>query len=127
MPEIFPDPLDLELLPDGFHYKLLRDFSVRDEFLGLLIAPAGFVTDLGSIPKIFWNIIPPNGKPSDAYVIHDLLYSEQKFTRAQCDSCLLRMMLCLGVSWYERYAIFLAVRAGGWAAWAEDAKRNNLP
>lgn len=118
----FPDPLDLEVQPDGFHYKLLRPFTVDDDVLRRLTAPAGMITDLGSIPRIFWNIVPPNGKPTDAYVIHDYLYATQRFTRAESDACLLRMMTSLGVSWIERWTIYTAVRMGGWIAWNNDTK-----
>ena len=122
----FPDPLDMQLLPGGYTWSLLKVFAVKDDILGLVIAPMGFVTDLGSIPKLFWNIIPPNGKPTDAYVIHDYLYAKQNFTRAQSDACLLRMMESLTVSWIERWTIYVAVRFGGWHAWASDAKKKEI-
>jgi hypothetical protein len=121
--EKFPDPLDLELQKDGFHYKLLREFRVIDGVLGKVVVPVHFITDLGSIPRIFWNIIPPNGKPTDAYVIHDYLYAKQNFPRVEADICLLRMMESLDVSWFQRWIVYLAVRLGGWIAWKEDREK----
>ena len=119
----FPNELDMRLLLDGFHWKLLHDFEVEDEVLGKIIAPVDFITDLGSIPRIFWNIIPPNGKPTYAYVIHDYLYATQKTTRKQADDCLFRMMDSLGASTIENWTVWSAVRIGGWTAWNLDGKK----
>lgn len=86
--------------------------------------PVGFLTDLGSVPRIFWNIIPPIGKPLRGYVLHDWLYSCQMFTRAKSDGVLLEAMGVAGVSWPKRWTIYLAVRAGGWISWNAH-KRDN--
>ena len=35
--------------------------------------PIGYLTDGASVPRLFWNIIPPWGKYSQAAVLHDYL------------------------------------------------------
>lgn len=51
----------------------LRFYSAR---LGRTVkVPAGFVTDLASIPRGLWNIFPKVGKQDRASVVHDCGYS----------------------------------------------------
>jgi uncharacterized protein YcaQ len=126
--DFFHGEPDLVPMEDGFHWKLLSPYIVDDDVLGTLIVPEGFVplekftTDFGSIPKAFQNIIPPEGRPLRAYIVHDWLYARQKFTRKQSDDCLMRMMKALEVGWIERWTIYTAVRLGGWWSWRQDAK-----
>jgi hypothetical protein len=108
---------------DGVLWTLENTFVIHDNVLGSMMIPKGFVTDLGSIPKIFQNIISPEGRPLRAYLGHDYLYAMQEFTRAESDACLLRMMKSLNVGLIERWIIYIAVRFGGWIAWNEDAKK----
>lgn len=105
-----------------FRWWLDQPFEVQDDVLGVIIASKYFTTDLGSIPRIFWNIIPPVGPATLGYVIHDWLYSTQPCTRAQADDCLLRLMKQFGIGYIARYTVYWALRAGGWAAWNSDAK-----
>src|SRR4051812_2279337 len=51
-----------------------RTGKARDE---LIVAPAGFVTDLASIPRIVWSVYPPDGPWVKAAIIHDFLYYTQ--------------------------------------------------
>lgn len=95
---------------------------------GIIIVPAGFVTDLASIPRLFWNILPPFGKYTEAAVVHDWVYRQHLFPRATCDAILLEAMQLCGVNWISRQLIYRNVRAFGWAAWraevAEAAERH---
>lgn len=36
--------------------------------------PVGFKTNFASIPRIFWGIIAPTGKHTNASILHDYLY-----------------------------------------------------
>src|SRR6266498_582772 len=38
--------------------------------------PSGTVTDLASIPRIIWNILPKSGKYNRAAVLHDGAYND---------------------------------------------------
>jgi hypothetical protein len=95
--------------------------------------PAGFKTDLGSIPDVFTNLIRPDSPWSSAYVVHDLLYQEVAVDRRTCDIIL---FVALGVPQkaagygflgdathvimprQQRVAIYTAVRVGGWRAYS---------
>ena len=67
------------------------------------VAPAGFVTDGASIPKVFWSIIgsPFTGKYLHGAVIHDCLYSKKHYnfiSRKYADNLFLEIMLNNGTN-----------------------------
>lgn len=121
MDKIITDPR-LVPIAGTFKWWLSEDFQVNDDVLGLITVPKGFITDLGSIPRIFWNIVPPEGPATDGYVIHDWLYASQKTTRLQADQTLNRLMAALQVGWLARETVYGFLRVGGWIAWNSDAK-----
>lgn len=128
----FEDAVDLTPMPDGrnwrvdqaFHYDTDIDLKnpIRPMPAQLAITagqwrievPTGFVTDLASVPRLFWNILPPFGVYTRAAVIHDLLYRTPGLcTRAQADAVLMEAMTFLKVGWFTRHTIYAGVRAGG--------------
>lgn len=97
-----------------------------------IVVPAGFVTDLASIPRLVWSIYPPDGPWVKAAVVHDFLYDTQgdgcwwrtcgvernpPYSRREADRILLEGMADRGIGWLERHVIWLAVRLGGYAGW----------
>jgi cellobiose-specific phosphotransferase system component IIC len=69
-------------------------------------------SNLASVPRIFWSIIPPVGRYSKATVIHDWLIdnmSEHKFTYHQINMIFKEAMKVLGVNWFYRYVMFFSV------------------
>lgn len=116
----FTTPIRIETLDDGYRWKLLEAFVYHVGELGgpdNIIVPAGFVTDMGSVPRIFWGIVDPWGKASKAFLIHDWLYETKERSRLVSDAILLEGMEVLGVNWFKRWLIYHGVRAGGWMAW----------
>jgi hypothetical protein len=101
--------------------------------------PPGFITDLASIPRWAWIILPPDGPWLKAAIIHDYLYETsgsgvwnnrppsvapaKVFTRRQADAILREGMQNRGVGPIRRTIIYLAVRIGGWAGWGPSKKR----
>lgn len=82
------------------------------------VVPRGFETNLASVPAIFWPILPPFGKWSRPAILHDYLYSKSgECSRQLADSLFLEAMQDCGVGWWQRQAIYYAVRAFGWGAW----------
>ena len=77
----------------------------------------GFQTDFASIPRLLWAFLPRWGKYGNAAVIHDYLYWEQPRSRKETDDILLEGLVVLEVGVISRYAIYSAVRLGGWWAW----------
>lgn len=92
-----------------------------DEGEGFAIrVPKGFVTDFASIPRIFLNILPKLDTHRRAAILHDYLYATEGigiYSRAKCDSIFLEAMKVLGVPFMKRWAMYLAVRSGGFKAW----------
>lgn len=84
--------------------------------------PVGFVTDFASIPRVFWSVLPPDGLYSYAAIIHDYLYWEQYLSREDSDEIFRLTMIEFKIPTIQVEAIYLAVRAGGAAAWNENAK-----
>lgn len=114
-----------ELIPiEGtFNWSVAKDFSIQDKLLGTIKIPSGFITDLGSVPRIFWNIIPPEGPATAAFLTHDFLYAKQFCSRYDADNCLLRLMTLLGIGYLARCAVYWNLRAFGWKAWDDDAAK----
>ena len=90
-----------------------------------IVAPAGFVSDGASIPRIFWRVIGPpfRGRYRDAAIIHDWLYSSGSFTRIETDKIFMQAMKELGVSSWRRGAMYRAVRIGGANSWQRYRKQ----
>jgi hypothetical protein len=96
------------LLMEELRYK-----GNKDEFC----VDAQFTTDFASVPRIFWNLIPPVGKYSKAAVIHDWLYVNKTVSRKDADGIFRRIMRENGVPKWKRYVMWAAVRAFGWIVW----------
>ena len=82
-----------------------------------IIVPIGFKTDLASIPRVLWNVLPPIGRYDHAAVLHDFLYQTDGMTRRIADGVLNEAMAVSHVGRMARWTIYLAVRAGGWHIW----------
>jgi hypothetical protein len=118
----FLDHPTLKMLPSGTEWRLILPLIyLRDDYTAITV-PAGFITDLASIPRAFHSLIPVNGKHSPAAILHDYLYCTQDRTRAEADAIFLEAMKACGVGWLRRQAMWSAVRAGGWLAWKERAE-----
>lgn len=84
--------------------------------------PAGFVTDLASIPSVLWSVLPPAARYSYAAIIHDYLYWFQPCSRAEADTVLEAAMEDLKVSAAKIAIIYNAVRLEGGSAWDNNAE-----
>lgn len=58
---------DYWVVKKGFIYYL------DDSFTSYVYVPKGYLTDGASVPRMFWNIIPPWGSYGQACVLHDYL------------------------------------------------------
>ncbi len=114
------------LIEESFSYFLSQDLyeSMGDKdrraFAGGVVVPAGFKTDLASVPRLFTRIFPPYGRYSMAAIVHDYLYSsycKYDCTRQGADRIFLDAMIDRGVSVFTRQCLYRAVRVGGWAPW----------
>lgn len=79
--------------------------------------PAGFVTDLASIPRLLWPLLPPQGRYAKAAILHDWLYTQgragDEAARARADAIFLEAMRVLECPRWQRGVIYAAVRLFG--------------
>ncbi len=106
------------------------------ENLESITVPSGFPTDLASIPRIGWFLLPPDGPWVKAAIIHDFLYTTAgtgkwgrwetrppalgrgtPYSRLEADRIMLEAMENRGVGWFPRTVIYWALRVGGGHAW----------
>jgi hypothetical protein len=79
--------------------------------------PAGFVSDLATIPSYFWWALPPTGRYGHAAILHDWLYWEQNYPRAVADRVFEVAMAELNIDATLRKTMWAAVRVGGGKYW----------
>lgn len=111
----FTTPADLRI-HSANTWELLADFSFHVGSYSsddVITVPAGFVTDLASVPRILWTFLPPHGKYSKAAIIHDYLYEYGIRTKKYADDVFLEAMEVLGVPAYKRQLMYWAVRMFG--------------
>ncbi|ECG6032325.1 DUF1353 domain-containing protein [Salmonella enterica subsp. enterica serovar Eastbourne] len=107
----FTTPAILEML-DHYRWRVYEpfEFYLSDDNRDVISVPAGFVTDLASVPRIFWTLLPPDGKYAKAAIIHDYLYDNALRTKKEADRIFLDGMRVLGVPEWKRIVMYLAVR-----------------
>ncbi len=116
----FIGDLDLRDMGDGSRFKLLSALVYASEYLNtLVIVPAGFVTDLASIP-----LIGHHRTWSKAAVVHDYLYATNGITRGDADATLGEAMKVLKVPAWRRWIVISQLRLWGWKAWNEHRARD---
>ncbi|MBS9775688.1 MAG: DUF1353 domain-containing protein [Fusobacterium sp.] len=94
-------------------WQLLSSFTKNT-----ITVPEGFITDLATIPKIFWSLFEPfNKNYLEASVIHDYLYSKNcPYTfidRKRADRIFLEVMKDTDANYWKRYILYFAVRIFG--------------
>ena len=122
----------LALLPAGSKYpfELTADFvycwSGHDDWKPWdIVVPRGYLTDLLSVPRILWPILPPHGAGAWGALPHDLLYGTQfsfpgqssEDARAMADRILLDAARDSGASTFRARTLCSGVRVGGLPAW----------
>ena len=113
----------------GKHVRLNDELAHFCSY-GNVMVPAGFVSDLASIPRVFWRIAPPWDAHCVAAVVHDFIYvtghcggaTQRPFTRKQADLLFLHMMEQAGVGWAKRHAMYRAVRMFGRGVWSKKGR-----
>jgi hypothetical protein len=88
----------------------------------LVEVPPGFVTDLTSIPRVFWQVLRPEGRYAYAAVVHDYLYWTQSRSRQEADHILNLAMEDSKVNRVQRLAIYQAVDNLGQKAWDKNKR-----
>jgi hypothetical protein len=99
---------------DDGQWILTRPLRYRSDVAERIIeVPAGFRTDLASVPRwpvIYWLT---GDTSTAAAVIHDYLYSTHKVPRAMADAVFREASAVTGVPAWRRWIMWLGVRLGG--------------
>ena len=110
-------------------WQLLAPLMYVDSDGGRYIVPTGFKTDLASIPRILYIILPPVGRYDEAAVQHDWMYYAG-CPKEWADDQFLEAMKSCGVSLAKRRAMYRGVRMFGGFAYRKHRrnarKRNNM-
>lgn len=95
----------------------------------LLTIPSDFTTDLASVPRLFWPLLPPSGVYERAAVLHDYLCEalagrqpmpDPSVSSRDVDGLFRRVMRECHVGFVTRWAMWVGVR---WGALANPARR----
>lgn len=117
------EPLDIagDVYLTGAPYTVLWQDDLHAEPQVIRI-PAGFVTDLTSVPRPLRGLVSRAGPWLEAAITHDYLYvawqdlddrGHREADRLFSDRLMLAAMEAANVSWLARYAIYAAVRLFG--------------
>lgn len=98
-----------------------------ERFRLLVVVKPPFTTNLASVPRLAWWLIPRDDKAIvEPAVFHDWLYftcGQGELTRRACDRLLSDAMRVAGAPWWKRHVVYWAVRLGGWKPWRAYARR----
>lgn len=94
---------------DEMRWELLRPLTYQADRQKFTI-PAGFITDLATIPAIFRWLLAPYGKYTKAAILHDYLVRDHIVSLADADGIFRRAMRELNVSFLRRWLMWAAVR-----------------
>ncbi len=124
--ERFPENLVLRKL-NGRAWALAAPFRYRSTTLARWIeVPAGFETDLASVPWFARWYVSVDGDHTKPALIHDFLYSESSagafpgVTRRDADRVFLEALAVRGVAPIRRHILHAAVRIGGGKSFRAD-------
>ena len=122
----------LALLPAGSKYpfEVMADFVYcwpgHGDWPALdIVVPRGYLTDLLSVPRPLWPVLPPHGAGAWGGLPHDLLYGirftlpgqDEDDARAMADRILLDAARDSGASTFRARTLYAGDRIGGWPAW----------
>ena len=112
----FDNPLIVEKLEKDY-WLLWVPFTFHSCTGKQITVPVGTITDFASVPTIFQGFIPKAGPWAQATILHDYLYSTQRYDRKTCDDLFLEAMEVLNVTPWKKNVMYLAVRVFGSVAY----------
>lgn len=117
------DRLVYEDLGDGY-YRLLEPVYWTDSSGVRQTVPAGFVTDLASVPRLPFIYLLFADRATKAAIVHDWLYSIAH-PREKADKVFHDLMKRREVSWFIRIPMYVGVRLFGWHAYGKHKSRKS--
>ena len=130
---------------DSGLFEISRVFKAQFQYKKkwyLIKIPVGRRTDLASIPRIFWSILPKDDRDYlESAIIHDEFYkkagvvkvvevltgksTQLKLTRKEADVLFREGAKVLGSPAWKSFSIYIAVRVGGSSAWNKARKKGS--
>ena len=99
---------------DDGRWILTKSLIYESDVAGrTIVVPAGFVTDLASVPRlpvVYWLT---GDTAASAAVVHDWLYSSHQVSRKMADAVLREASAVIGVPFWRRWLMWAGVRLGG--------------
>ena len=99
-----------------YRWQVARDIQLQINDYPLHI-PTGFWTDLASVPRCLWNLIPPFGSYTLPAIVHDFCYATQIVSRKTADDLFYRLMIYTKTKPYKAFVMYMAVRLFGQSAY----------
>ncbi len=94
------------------------DYHVGKEDSGEVVTiPKGFITDFASSPRITWVFFPPDGRYTQAAVLHDYLIKTKQYSRDKTNKIFLEAMEVLGVPMWKRLIMYWSVQVWTYVFW----------
>lgn len=127
MVERFPDELCARKR-NGPQWELMAPFRYRSAVLGWVMVPAGFQTDLASVPWFARWYVSRDGEHTKPAVVHDYLYTAESarawpdLTRRHADAVFLEALRVRGIRPGLAWVLWAAVRIGGAGRFRVDQK-----
>lgn len=88
-----------------------------------ITVPAGFQTDLASVPRLPFVYLLCGDCAREAAVVHDYLYTTRPVCRATADAVLREASQVTGVPAWRRWLMWVGVRIGGARHWAPEPEQ----
>lgn len=90
-------------------WQVVEDFTVKTSY-GIFTVPKGMITDLASVPRCLWCILPPFGNYTIASVLHDYLYGSKIVSFSVADKVFKEVMLKYNTPKIQANIMYLSVR-----------------
>lgn len=105
---------------EGMAWTVREPFIYSSDHLRMhIIVPAGFQTDLASVPRLPVVYLLTGATGNEAAVVHDWLYSTQPCARADADEVFYEACIVAGMPRWRAWLMWAGVRAGGRSHWAD--------
>ncbi|MBX9755181.1 MAG: DUF1353 domain-containing protein [Pseudomonadaceae bacterium] len=118
----FKSDLELRNRPGQDQWQVSRPLEYLTRGLRLIVVLVGFRTDLASVPRLAWVIVPrDHPKARRPAVVHDFIYTNltHLFTKAEADQIFYEALLEEGMDKPLAWLMWCAVRIGGRGKWSK--------
>lgn len=109
--------IHIKKLPDGLNYEMVNDCIVDG-----IIIKAGSKTDLVSVPRLLWLIIPPHGLAVNPSIVHDYLTRNKILPRVECDTIFYELLIKTSINPFQAATMYIYVRLFGWIKYYRKLK-----